>query len=139
MKKLVIISFTILCSLSLFSQNITVVFSQNKCGFDIEELNKFWTEQAVPILNDLVAQEKLIGWGVLTHAWGDEWNWNVYYTAASQNAFNDAWSEFIKIMMEKDPETFKTFSKFCFEHKDSIYTQIMSSDDTDDVEDTDGN
>jgi hypothetical protein len=38
-------------------------------------------ENGAPILNDLVEQGKLINWGVLTHAWGDEHNWNVFYVA----------------------------------------------------------
>ena len=137
MKKLIILLLSTYCSLSLFAQNVTVVFSQNKCYFQFEEENtKLWKEQLAPILNDLVKQEKLIDWGVLTHAWGDEWNWNVYYVAENQNKFNDAFGEFFERVLENNPDVMKEFGKFCFEHKDSIYTEIMGYNEE---ENTEGN
>jgi len=112
MKKLIILLLSTYCSLTLFAQNVTVVFSQNKCHFNnVEDMNKFWKEQATPILNDLVKQEKLIDWGVLTHAWGDEWNWNVYYVAENQNKFNEAWGELIKRLIENNPDAIGCYER----------------------------
>jgi hypothetical protein len=73
----------------------------------------------------LVEQGKLINWGVLTHAWGDEYNWNTFYVAESHSKFLEAWDEFIKKVIENDPDAMDIIDDWCWEHKDSIYTQVM--------------
>ena len=126
MKKfLSILTFTILSS-SLMAQNVTVVLSQNKCKMSkLPELQQMLEDNGKAILNDLVAQGKLINWGVLTHAWGDEYNWNVFYVAESHEKFIAAWNEFIEKVAENDPEFSEKLWEICWEHKDSIYNQVM--------------
>lgn len=126
MKNLIPTLLFMIFSLSMMAQNVTVVFSQNKCKMSkISDLRKMMEENGAAILNDLVEQEKLIDWGVLTHAWGDEYNWNVYYVAETHGQFLEAWDEFITKVRENDPEFADKLWEICWEHKDSIYTQIM--------------
>lgn len=126
MKNLIPTLLFMIFGLSMMAQNVTVVFSQNKCKMSkLSELQKMMEENGAAILNDLVEQEKLIDWGVLTHAWGDEYNWNVYYVAETHGQFLEAWDEFITKVRENDPEFADKLWEICWEHKDSIYTQIM--------------
>ena len=126
MRKIIQIILVMVFSLTVTAQDVTVVFSQNKCKMNkLSDLQKMMEENGAVILNDLVEQEKLIDWGVLTHAWGDEYNWNVYYVAESHAKFLEAWDEFIKRVGENDPEFGDKLWEICWEHKDSIYTQIM--------------
>jgi len=126
MKKLIqILIVTLFCS-TVMAQTVTVVFSQNKCHANkISELRKMTEETSGAVLNDLVEQGKLIDWGVMTHAWGDEYNWNVFYVAETHAKFLEAWNEFITKVGESDPEFAEKLWEICWEHKDSIYTQIM--------------
>ncbi len=49
------------------------VFSQNKVSSENRQmLNALLDSLLAPILNELVNERKLIGWGHLIHAWGDE-------------------------------------------------------------------
>ena len=126
MKKFIPTLVIMLFCSTLMAQTVTVVLSQNKCKSNkISELRKMMEENGAPVLNDLVEQGKLINWGVLTHAWGDEHNWNVFYVAESHSKFLEAWDEFITRVMENDPDANEKIGDICWEHKDSIYTQIM--------------
>ena len=118
----------ILLSSTIMAQSVTVVLSQNKCKMNkLGELTTMIEENGSDILNELVEQGKLINWGVLTHAWGDEYNWNVFYVAESHEKFLEAWNEFIAKANENDPEFADKLWEICWEHKDSIYTQILGS------------
>src|SRR5688572_24998649 len=65
-----------------------VVVSSQKCRFTaLNEISQLMRQTGAPILDDLVRQGKLMGWGVLEHAWGDEWNNIIYYTARDLNTF----------------------------------------------------
>jgi hypothetical protein len=115
------------CTFSVQAQNlpVTIVFSQNKCHFNnIDDLNKMTEEKIGPVLNELVKEGQLLNWGVLTHSWGDEWNWNMFYVAENQSKFQEAWGAMVERVMEKEPNLFEQFGEWCFEHKDSIYSQI---------------
>ena len=128
MKKFIPTLVIMLLGSTLMAQTVTVVLSQNKCKSNkISELRKMMEENGAPILDDLVEQGKLINWGVLTHAWGDEHNWNVFYVAESHSKFLEAWDEFIARVMENDPDVNEKIGDICWEHKDSIYTQIMGA------------
>ncbi len=129
MKKLTFLMISLFFCVQLSAQN-TVVLSQNKCSLSkISDLNDTWKEHAAPILNELVAQEKLINWGVLTHSWGDEWSWNVYYVAESNVKFLEAWGEFAKKAFQNDA-LMGVFNDACLEHKDSMYNLAMDANST---------
>ena len=130
MKPLPLTFLFLVLATSVFSQSTTVVFSQNKCHYNkIDSLNQFWKGNVAPLLNGMVKDNKLIDWGVLEHAWGDEWNWNVYYVAQNQIAFHEAFNEFFEIIND-NPEFSKFFGSYCFEHKDSMYSQTMGYTDS---------
>ena len=125
MRNVFVALFLSFISSHLFAQNNVVVFSQNKCYFQHQdEMQEEFKAKSAPILNALVKEGKLVNWGVLTHAWGDEWNWNVYYVAEDFSKFHEAFGEYFSKLQE-DPDLQEKFGKWCFEHKDSMYTQII--------------
>ena len=126
MKSLFIALGLALISSTLFAQNNVFVFSQNKCYFQHQdEMQDVFKEKNAPILDALVKEGKLVDWGVLTHSWGDEWNWNIYYVAEDLNKFHEAFGEYFTKVREQDPDLMEKLGKWCFEHKDSMYTKII--------------
>ncbi len=122
MKKtyLMLVFLTLFLAYSVNAQ--IVVFSQNKCYSDkVEEVLKSSKEEFGPFLNAQVDAGNLVNWGILTHHWGDEWNFNIYYSAENMEKFQSAFDEAIKGYVEKYPEGVKKFQSACFEHKDNIY------------------
>lgn len=75
-----------------------------------------------PSLSALEEEGSVHDWGVLTHAWGDEYNYNFYVVTESHRAFLDAWSSLFKKMNEADPEWYDKFAPLCVTHKDNMYT-----------------
>jgi hypothetical protein len=105
-----------------------VVVSYQKCDFgrsgEVVELQR--TAMA-PVLNAMVAEGKFQGWGVLEHLWGDEWNNVVYYVASDLASFHAAYSEAIRLVIERDATVMETFTRYCTEHKDNIYRIVPMS------------
>ncbi len=99
-----------------------VIVSYNKCALDaparLDSLNAL---AFYPVLDELVRENRLMGWGVLTHAWGDEWNFVIYYTAANAPAFHSAWNELVRRVSQRRPAFMADFTPYCTEHKDNIY------------------
>lgn len=105
------------------TQSGIVVFSQNKCAYqNFQKLNALTDSVWAPVLDDLVEEDMIVSWGILTHAWGDEWNWNVYYTVESHAAFLDFWQEMVGRINESHPDFWKQLYPLCTEHKDNIYS-----------------
>lgn len=98
----------------MFNQNIVA-------GTDLEKVNQIATEKIGPVLNALVDEGKLTSWGILTHNWGDEWNWNWYVFAENREAFHSAWGEMARRVQEADSETFTQLMGMIEEHKDNFY------------------
>jgi hypothetical protein len=88
----------------------------------MDELGALQDSVFTPTLNAFVDEGKLIDWGVLVHEWGDEWNWNIYYTAESHAAFVDFWAEYVDRLDQQHPGWFDRFGTLCAEHRDNIYT-----------------
>jgi hypothetical protein len=100
----------------------TMVLSNNKCASaNLAQLRAVTDSMLGPVLDELVREGKLAGWGVLTHAWGDEWNWNIYYTAQTIQAFHDAFTQFVARVNQRYPGTFARLISMCTEHRDNIY------------------
>jgi hypothetical protein len=74
-----------------------------------------------PILNGLVDEGMLMGWGQFNHTWGDEWNVNFWYTAKDMSSFDAFWSEYVKRVSEQHPGAFGETVKYFKAHKDNIY------------------
>lgn len=101
----------------------TLVLSQNMVPMgDVFKVNKIVDSVFAPILNGLADEGKIIGWGQLNHAWGDEWNINFYYIAKDMDSFHKFWSEYVKKVEEKHPGVFGSTVKYFQAHKDNIYS-----------------
>ena len=133
MKKL--INLLIVClfitTFTLFAQEsdkpTILVFSQNMVKMsDMGKVNQMIDSVFSPILNKLVDEGKLSGWGQLTHAWGDEWNSNLWYSAKDMATFNAFWTEYVKRVSESHPDAFGEVVSLFQAHKDNIYS-IRSS------------
>lgn len=102
---------------------LVVSFQKVKLS-DITAANKVINEKFAPILNGLVDDEFLYGWGLFNHAWGDEWNVNVWYTVKDMDAFSKFWSEYVKRIREKQPDAWNELRDYIQEHKDNMYTVL---------------
>jgi hypothetical protein len=100
---------------------LVVSFQKVKLS-DIASANKLINEKFAPILNGLVDEGMLYGWGLFNHAWGDEWNVNVWYTVKNMDAFSKFWDEYIKRVREKQPDAWNELRGYIQEHKDNIYS-----------------
>ncbi len=89
---------------------------------DMSALRKMWFEQAVPILDDLKKEGKLLDYGLMQHAWGDEWNYNFYFVTKSHEDYLVFWDEYIGRMREKHPDSLGEYLGKILEHKDNLYT-----------------
>lgn len=99
------------------------VFNQNKVlPENVAKLNVLQDSLFAPILNELVDEGKLIGWGQLMHAWGDEWNYNFYFITESHRAFLDFWAEYISRLNKRHPGWFKKVALLFTEHKDNMFS-----------------
>ena len=100
-----------------------VVVSYNKCAFNAPaRIDSLSAVAFFPVLDELVRERRLMGWGVLGHAWGDEWNYVIYYTAADLQTFDAAWRELVARVERRDPGLFGRITPLCSEHRDNIYS-----------------
>lgn len=104
------------------AQPLLVVSFQKIKMADVGTVNKMINEKFAPILNGLVDDKMLLSWGLFNHAWGDEWNVNVWYTVKDMDAFDKFWEEYMKRISEKQPDAWKEMRGYIMEHKDNIYT-----------------
>jgi len=105
-----------------------LVVSYQKCNFaKMDELHAWWRQNAAPILDDLVRQGRLLSWGVNQHNWGDEWNNVVYYGARDLTTFHSAFNEFFRRFSQREPNLMQRFAEFCIEHRDNIYSIVMTN------------
>lgn len=101
----------------------TLVFSQNICPIEnMPKLEAALDSIFAPILDKFIDEGKLFGWGVLTHAWGDEWNWNYYYIVENHRAFLDFFDEYVKRVQEQHPGLMNEIRPLITRHKDNIYS-----------------
>ncbi|MBV9109209.1 MAG: hypothetical protein JO306_07375 [Gemmatimonadetes bacterium] len=104
-----------------------LVVSLQKCRFaTMDQLDGWWRANAAPILNQLVHDGKLQAWGVFEHAWGDEWNWGIYYVAKDLPTFHSSFDQFFGTLHQRQPQFMQTFEQYCSEHKDNIYDLAMT-------------
>lgn len=120
------LTLAVALSLSVISaadaQGILVV-SQNKCSFAAQERLQRMTDSLwVPIAQELVNEGKLTSMGSAYHAWGDEWNVVLWYTAPSISAFIPAFNELARRFIQRHPGQMELMQSSCTEHKDSMYS-----------------
>lgn len=98
-----------------------MMFNQHQCS-DLGGAMEIADDLQRPILNELRAEGMIQDWGVLTHAWGDEWNFNFYIVADDHASWLSAWQELVRRMNERDSDWFERFGSMCHSHKDNLYT-----------------
>lgn len=98
-----------------------VMMNQHQCD-DMAGVMDMMSTTIGPVLDELDEEEIIFTWGVMTHAWGDEWNFNWYMITENHAGFVTAWSEFVSRVTERDPDWFEKFDPMCREHKDNLYT-----------------
>jgi len=100
-----------------------LVVSFQKVNFGkISDVNKVFNEKMAPVLSSMVDDGLLRSWGLFNHAWGDEWNVNVWYVVDNMEAFVNFWQEYVKRLNEKSPGAFDEMRPYIMEHKDNIYS-----------------
>jgi hypothetical protein len=122
---ILLLGFTIVTSQSFAqeAENPLLVVSFQKIKMaDVGTVNKMINEKFAPILNSLVDDKMLLGWGLFNHTWGDEWNVNVWYTVKDMASFDKFWEEYMNRLSEKQPDAWKEMRGYIMEHKDNIYT-----------------
>lgn len=99
----------------------TVVFIQNSTLLiDQAAVFSAFDQYERPVWNTLVEEGKIMGYGHLTHTWGDEFNHNAYFVAESKSAFFEAWDTFFNELEISTEELAEIQSKIK-KHKDNIY------------------
>jgi hypothetical protein len=89
---------------------------------DVGKVNKMADSVFVPILKELVDEGFIYSFGFFGHAWGDEWNSNVWYTAKDMTSFEKFWVEYVDRVNKRHPGSFAATTKYFQAHKDNIYT-----------------
>ncbi len=100
---------------------LIVSFQKVRMG-DMAASDKLFNEKMAPVLNSMVDDGMLRSWGLFNHAWGDEWNVNVWYVVDNMEAFTKFWQEYVKRLNDKAPGAFEEMRKYIMEHKDNIYS-----------------
>jgi len=105
-----------------------IMVSSQKCAIDapakIDSISKL---AFYPVLDEMVKEGRLINWGTLEHAWGDEWNFVIYYTATNNSAFFNAWNEVVRRLEQRRPQFLQEFARLCSEHRDNLYAVMHLS------------
>jgi hypothetical protein len=117
-----------------FAQNneqplLIVSFNQVSMG-DVGKVNKITDSVFVPILKELVDEGFIYSFGFFGHAWGDEWNSNIWYTIKDMTSFEKFWDEYVSRIGKRHPDfvvevTYGAWAetvKYFHAHKDNIYT-----------------
>ena len=100
-----------------------MMLNQNVCPQEnMSEVADIWDESLAPILNEMRNEGEIIDWGILTHHWGDEYNFNFFIETDDHAGFVEVWSEFVERSQEKAPEAFEQLAPLCTLHKDNLYT-----------------
>lgn len=89
---------------------------------DVGKVNKMVDSVFTPILKELVDEKFIYSFGFFSHAWGDEWNSNVWYTAKDMSSFDKFWDEYVSRMNKRHPGAFASTTKYFQAHKDNIYS-----------------
>jgi hypothetical protein len=105
-----------------------IMVSSQKCALDAPaRLDSISKLAFYPVLDEMVKEGRLLSWGTLEHSWGDEWNFVIYYTATSNSAFFNAWSEVVRRLGQRRPQFLAEFAGLCSEHRDNLYAVMHLS------------
>lgn len=100
-----------------------LMFNQNMVpGSDMGTVNQLADSLMRPILDAMVDEGVISNWGILTHSWGDEWNWNWYMFTKDHATFVSAWSEFVERASEANPGSLGQIYGHVTAHKDNTFS-----------------
>ncbi|MCB2205834.1 hypothetical protein KQI65_13905 [bacterium] len=106
---------------------VFLVVNQNQVDMkDMAALRTMWFERAVPILEEMKKEGLVLNYGLFTHAWGDEWNFNFFFVTKTHEDFLKAWDEYIDRLQAAHPDTFMEWVSKIKSHKDNMYTMYSS-------------
>ena len=89
---------------------------------DLPAANKWLDDTAANVLDAMVDEGLIHYWGQANHSWGDEWNFNFYFSSDSHEDFTQDWAEFVSRMQDQYPDAWADWSKLSQAHKDNLYT-----------------
>ncbi len=105
-----------------------IVLSQNICPYqNVPKLRTMLDSLFAPVLDGFVDDGRLLGWALLSNWWGDDWNWNISYTAESHEAFLSFWNAYVNQLAARSPGWNEEVVALCTEHKDMFYTVVRAS------------
>lgn len=89
-------------------------------------------QRARPEVQKMIAEGKFIDYGILTHAWGDEWNVVDYFVVDGLDGFFTNFTELFQRIQaanrqrapQEGQEEEPSFGQACTEHKDVIYAIV---------------
>ncbi len=99
-----------------------MMLNQSVCS-DVSSMMTRTESTFAPIMNALRDEGAIEDWGLLTHAWGDEYNWNWYIVAENHQAWLDAWRQIVQRVQAADPQFMASVTASCTMHKDNLYTR----------------
>lgn len=103
-------------------QGPTVGLSYWKCDWqNLSEIEQVGDSLITPIYQELVDEGQILGFGMLSHQWGDEWNIIFYMSAPDTPSYLAAFEEANQRIAERHPDL-TPLTEYCSEHKDNIYT-----------------
>ncbi len=99
------------------------MLNQHQClPAKMPQVREFADTYFVPVMEELTAEGAILGWGILEHGWGDEWNWNFYMITESHAAFVEAWGQFWEKMSARRPNFYEGgLGQWCTAHRDNMY------------------
>jgi hypothetical protein len=122
---LAVFCLILLLNSSTIAQNeeppLLVVSMQKIKISDLDAANNLINEKFAPILNRLVDEGKLNGWGLFNHAWGDEWNANMWYVTKDMNMFSSFWDEYMNRVSDQQSAARAELREYIQEHKNNMY------------------
>jgi hypothetical protein len=89
-----------------------------------------WLQRWRPFVQEMIEEGKFVDYGILRHAWGDEWNVVDYFVVADLGSFFPNFDELIRRVLDSDKRTeweeeeLPSFSEVCTQHKDIIYAIV---------------
>lgn len=109
------------------THSVVRFFKCNPQGVGVRAL-----QRARPEVQKMIAEGKFIDYGILTHAWGDEWNVVDYFIVAGLDGFFTNFTDLFRRIQAANQQTAPqegqeeepSFGEACTEHKDVIYAIV---------------
>lgn len=90
-------------------------------------------QQMRPVVRQMIAEGKFVDYGLMTHAWGDDWNVVDYFVVSDLGAFFANFAELVRRVSAALPPATnppQAFNEVCTAHKDVIYNIVPPTADS---------